>query len=100
MIGRGRLILLGVALVFVAGAGCRTAVPTDDVRIEADIKARLVAEKRANLTRLEVQSTRGVVYLSGRVVSDEQRARAGEIARDVPGVRRVVNSIEVRERRE
>jgi hyperosmotically inducible periplasmic protein len=94
------LALLGVGLVLAAGAGCRTAVPPDDVRIEAEIKARLVAEKRANLTRLGVSSTGGVVYLSGRVPSDEQRARAEEIAREVPGVRRVVNTVEVRDRRE
>jgi hyperosmotically inducible periplasmic protein len=94
------LVLLAAALALVAGSGCRTAAPPDDVRIEAEIKARLVAEKRANLTRLGVSSTRGVVYLSGRVLSDEQRARAEEIAREVPGVRRVVNTVEVRDRRE
>jgi hyperosmotically inducible protein len=94
------LVLLGVALVVAAGAGCRTVAPPDDVRIEAEVKARLVAEKRSNLTRLGVLSTRGVVSLSGRVLSDEERARAEEIAREVPGVRRVVNTVEVRDRRE
>jgi osmotically-inducible protein OsmY len=74
--------------------------PPDDVRIEAEIKARLVAEKRANLTRLGVSSTRGVVSLSGHVLSDEQRALAEEIAREVAGVRRVVNTVEVLDRRE
>ena len=58
------------------------------------------ARPAPNLTRLGVLSTRGVVYLSGRVLSDDQCARAGEITREVPGVRRVVNAVEVRDRRE
>ena len=100
MIRVGPVFRLGVVLVLTAGAGCRTLAPPDDVRIEAEVTARLVAEKRANLTRLGVLSTRGVVYLSGRVLSDDQCARAGEITREVPGVRRVVNAVEVRDRRE
>jgi hyperosmotically inducible protein len=99
---RAGLPALVVLVVVLAHAlpGCRTASPPDDVRIEAEVKARLVAEKRANLTRLGVQSTSGVVYLSGRVPSGDQRARAEEIAREVPGVRRVVNSVEVRDQRQ
>jgi hyperosmotically inducible periplasmic protein len=76
-------------------SGCATADPRDDTRIEAEIKARLVAEKDANLTRLGVVSTLANVYLSGTVESPEQRARAEEIARGVRGVRRVVNTLEV-----
>jgi hyperosmotically inducible protein len=76
-------------------SGCATADPRDDTRIEAEIKARLVAEKDANLTRLGVVSTLANVYLSGIVESPEQRARAEEIARGVRGVRRVVNTLEV-----
>jgi hyperosmotically inducible protein len=94
--------VLVALLVVLAHAlpGCRTAIPPDDIRIEAEIKARLVAEKGANLTRLGVQSTGGVVYLSGPVPSGDQRARAEEIAREVSGVRRVVNAVEVRDQRQ
>jgi osmotically-inducible protein OsmY len=81
----------------VAVAGCATVDPLDDTRIEAEVKARLVAEKDANLTRLGVLSSGGKVYLSGTVESPEQKARAEDLARGVRGVRRVVNALEVRE---
>ena len=60
------------------------------------MKARLVAEKDANLTRLGVVSRRAVVYLTGDVMSAEQKALAESVARSVSGVRRVVNTLDVR----
>jgi osmotically-inducible protein OsmY len=86
-------VVLGL---LVAAGACRPVNPTEDARIEAEIKARLVAETNANLTRLGVLSTGGVVYLSGTVVSGDEKARAEEISRSVRGVGRVVNSLEVR----
>jgi osmotically-inducible protein OsmY len=91
------LIAALLLIVGAAGAtGCATIDPWTDQRIEAEVKAQLVAEKDANLTRLGVVSTERTVHLIGRVVSDDQRARAGAIAQGVPGVRRVVNEVEVR----
>ena len=83
-----------VALVLVA-VSCATVNRNEDLRIESEVKARLVAETDANLTRLGVLSTGGVVYLSGTVVSADQRTRAGAVAKDVRGVRRVVNTVEI-----
>lgn len=77
-------------------SGCATVDPREDVRIEAEVKARLVAEKTANLTRIGVLSTNGVVYLSGTVESADARARAATLAGSVTGVARVVNTLEVR----
>jgi hypothetical protein len=68
----------------------------EDTRIESEVKARLVAEKAANLTRLGVVSHEGTVHLSGMVASPAQKAQAEAIARRVPGVTRVVNALEVR----
>ena len=62
----------------------------------SQIKARLVGEKSANLTRVGVLSTKGAVYLSGAVESAEARARAATLAQGVPGVTRVVNTLDVR----
>ena len=84
-------------LAFVLGVGgCATVDPRQDMRIEAEVKARLVGEKTANLTRVGVLSTNGAVYLSGAVESAEARERAATLARDVPGVARVVNTLDVR----
>lgn len=88
--------MLPLVMVVLAAAGCATVDPWEDARIEAEVKARLVAEQGANLTRLGVLSRRATVYLSGTVVSAEQRARAEALAKGVKGVRRVVNTLEVR----
>ena len=85
-----------VAGVLLMLGGCATFDPLEDTRIESEVKARLVAEKDANLTRLGVVSREGAVTLSGTVVSPEQRARAEDLARGVNGVSRVVNRLEVR----
>jgi hyperosmotically inducible protein len=87
------VLLLGLAL---AVGACATIDPREDVRIEAEVKARLVAEKTSNLTRIGVLSTNGAVYLSGAVESAEARARAATLAGGVNGVARVVNTLEVR----
>jgi hyperosmotically inducible protein len=90
------LTSLALALAIAAGASCAPINPNEDTRIESEIKARLVAERFANLTRLGVLSSGGVVYLSGSVASTEEKARADEVARGVRGVGRVVNTLEVR----
>jgi hyperosmotically inducible periplasmic protein len=93
--GRALAVAVALGLLAVAGA-CRPVNPTEDARIEAEIKARLVAETNANLTRLGVLSSSGVVYLSGTVASADERARAETLARGVRGVTRVINTLEVR----
>jgi osmotically-inducible protein OsmY len=85
------------ALVLAAAlAGCATFDPLEDTRIESEVKARLVAEKNANLTRVGVVSTEGVVQLTGTVAAPEQKARAETLAGGVSGVKRVRNALEVR----
>jgi osmotically-inducible protein OsmY len=91
---RGAL-LAAVGLALMLGA-CATVDPRQDPRIEAEVKARLVAETNANLTRVGVVSAEGIVYLTGTVASVEERARAAELALAVSGVRRVVNTLQVR----
>jgi osmotically-inducible protein OsmY len=92
---RAATLALLVAIGLVVVAGCKTVDPRDDVRIEAEVKARLVAEKDANLTRLGVLCTDRTVYLSGTVRSPEQAARAEAIAKGVSGVQRVVNTVTI-----
>jgi hypothetical protein len=92
---RGLVASAALGLALAAGA-CRPVNPTEDARIEAEVKAALVAERSANLTRLGVLSSGGVVYLSGTVASADEKARAAALSRSVQGVRRVVNTLEVR----
>lgn len=92
---RGRVLLALASLVLVV-SGCATVDPREDTRIEAEVKARLVADKNANLTRLGVLSSEGAVYLSGTVASVDEKAQAESLAKGVRGVRRVVNNLDVR----
>jgi osmotically-inducible protein OsmY len=95
MTRRWRRFLAILVAVTVTG-GCATLDPWQDTRIEAEVKARLVAQKDANLTRLGVVSREATVYLSGTVESADQRARAEGVTKGVTGVKRVVNTLEVR----
>jgi osmotically-inducible protein OsmY len=47
-----------------------------------------------------VVSRHATVYLSGAVESADQKAKAETVARTVPGVKRVVSTLEVRTRPE
>jgi osmotically-inducible protein OsmY len=95
MSDRWRRLVLVLAVALALGA-CATFDPLEDTRIEAEVKARLVGEKNANLTRVGVVSSEGVVHLTGTVASPEQRARAETLAGGVSGVRRVVNQLDVK----
>lgn len=70
----------------------------DDATITASVKSTLVADKAANLTRVDVDTNRGVVSLNGVVESAEQKSRAEQLARRVDGVRKVVNNLQVQKR--
>ena len=93
MSGQRLGVVLAVALLT---AGCATLDPQEDTRIEAEVKARLVGEKGENLTRIDVLSTNGVVYLSGTAATSTAREKAADLAAAVRGVRRVTNTLVVR----
>jgi osmotically-inducible protein OsmY len=67
----------------------------DDAGITAAVKAKLAGEKISTVTRIDVDTNQGVVALNGTVSSEAMRVRAGQIARDVKGVRDVVNNLKV-----
>jgi osmotically-inducible protein OsmY len=80
-----------------AGASAGRAI--DDGLITARVKAALVADPVTKARQINVETYQGVVQLSGFVDSKEARRRAVEIARDIDGVRRVKNSMELRRER-
>ena len=91
--------LRGLACLLLIGAvyGCSTVSdPWQDSRIESEVKARLVEQKNANLTRLGVVSRHAIVYLSGAVTSSDEKALAERLAGSVPAVTRVVSTLEIR----
>jgi osmotically-inducible protein OsmY len=91
------LRLLTCVLLIGSVYGCAVVRdPWQDSRIESEVKARLVEEKNANLTRLGVVSRHAVVYLSGTVMSSDEKALAERLAGSVPAVTRVVSTLQIR----
>jgi len=95
------MIRIAVLLVVLALSACqamtgRTAGRNiDDLTITASVKARLVADKLSNLTRIDVDTVNAVVSLTGLVESEFEKRRAEDIASLVDGVARIVNDLQV-----
>jgi len=85
-------------------AGCATNIGHDETSAEkiqdentsADVKAALSSDIQYKFEGVNVAANTGTVQLSGFVVSDEQKTRAGEIAKQVSSVNMVVNNITVK----
>ena len=69
-----------------------------DASVTTRVKAGFSGEELLHDSAIDVETTDHVVTLRGTVPSNEARLRAGEIARAVDSVTRVVNEIAVRER--
>lgn len=67
----------------------------DDASITAAVKSKLAAEKISTVTRIDVDTNGGIVALGGTVQSEAMRVRADQLARQVKGVRDVVNNLRV-----
>jgi osmotically-inducible protein OsmY len=89
------LIATGLAAC-TATTGKTAGENVDDVTITSEVKAKLAAEKVSSLTKIDVDTDRRTVYLSGTVDNTEMRRRAEEIARGVKHVAAVVNNLTVR----
>ena len=96
---RAFVVLMMIATV---AAGCQTLTGktagenVDDATITASVKTKLVAEKASNLTRVDVDTNRGTVYLNGSVDSAEIKAQAERLAWQAKGVKAVVNNLQVK----
>ena len=90
-----------LAILLVAASGCKSLTGEtigeniDDTNVTTSVKVKLAAQKGVTLTRVHVQTRKGVVYLTGSVDDPALKDRAGEIARSVAGVRDVINSVKV-----
>ena len=97
-----RPIVLSMALAFLVPIGGCTSMTgqtagqyMDDSTITASVKSKLVGDKIANLTRVDVDTTNRVVSLNGVVESPDLKRRAEELAMQVAGVSRVENHLQI-----
>jgi osmotically-inducible protein OsmY len=94
------LWLLSGVLAAGIGIGCRTnetpESQVNDVEITAQVKSKLASDMSlSTVPNVSVNSTNGVVTLSGAVNSGTDKTKAGQIAAAVPKVVRVDNNLQV-----
>jgi hyperosmotically inducible protein len=92
------VLLIALLVGCQAMTGKTAGQNVDDATITASVKSTLVADKVANLTRVDVDTNRGVVSLNGIVESNDQKTRAEQLARRVDGVKNVVNNLQVQKK--
>ena len=79
--------------ILVAAVGCSKA-PTD-AQIASDIQNKLNTDSGLQGKQLIVQADKGSVTLSGQVDNDAQRDAAARYASTEPGVKQIVNNLQV-----
>jgi BON domain-containing protein len=80
-------------LVILAGVACTKA--PDDKQLTGQIQTRLNEDSGLQGKPITVQTSDGVVTLSGTVDNETQRTAAARYASAIPGIKQVVNNLEV-----
>jgi len=95
---RGSWVVMGVliaGLVGCADTGQKTGAYVDDSWITTKVKSELIAENDTKAHNISVNTTKGVVTLTGTAETTQESNKAAEIARRVEGVKAVENDIRV-----
>ena len=99
---RGLGFVAVLLTIVTLAAGCQSMTgrsageSIDDAAVTASVKAKLVADRPTNLTRVDVDTNNGTVYLNGTVDTAEQKVRAEQLAWQAKGVKSVVNNLQVK----
>jgi len=92
MEGVVRIITRVVLSLFVIAAA---ACGGNDTTVEVGVKARLAADPVVHSRQIDVDAHRGVVTLSGKVDSRDERQHAMQVAASTEGVLRVIDHMVV-----
>jgi hypothetical protein len=84
------VLLVGILTV---GVACTKA--PDDSQLNGQIQSKLSQDSGLQGKPITVQTARGVVTLSGTVENDAQRTTAARLAAEVPGIKQVVNNLQM-----
>jgi hyperosmotically inducible protein len=86
-----------VVAVTITLAACGKSVgeTIDDATITAQVKTRLLNDPQVGGMRIDVDTTMGVVTMSGVVKSRAEESRAMDLARRVSGVKDVRSTLQV-----
>ena len=95
MKARTSLYLSIILLISVMGATTACSKAPSDTQISSQLQDRLNSDSGLQGKQLSVQSQNGTVTLSGAVDNDAQRDAAARYAAAIPGVKQVVNNLQV-----
>jgi osmotically-inducible protein OsmY len=80
-----------LSLLVVAAAACGRS----DQAVQGGVKARLAADPVVHSRQIDVDAHKGVVTLSGRVDSADERQHAMQVAASTEGVLRVIDHMAI-----
>jgi hyperosmotically inducible protein len=94
-------VWMAALLIGLAGcAGTQTSQSTgeyiDDAAITTKVKSALISDSEVSAFPINVDTTNGVVHLTGTADTRAEADKAARIARGVAGVKSVVNKIQVK----
>ncbi len=95
-----KMLTIALAVMFFM-SGCQAMTGEtagqniDDGTLTTYVKTALAGERVNTLTRVGVETNNGIVVLTGEVETAQERSRAGTVASQVKGVKRVVNNLQV-----
>ena len=95
MKARTSLFLRTIASVVVLALAVACAKPANDTQTVSSIQAKLSSDSGLQGKQMTVQSDKGTVTLSGTVDNDAQREAAAKYAASEPGVKTVINNLQV-----
>src|SRR5687767_2530389 len=88
------VLLLALAVMFSA-CGKSISDTIDDGTVTARVKTAFINDPVVGAARIDVDTFKGVVTLSGRVKSKEEEAKAIALARSIRGVADVKSTLQV-----
>src|SRR5690349_4461309 len=89
------VMALVLALPLFAACGKTVGETIDDATITTRVKTSFINDKDVGALRIDVDTFKGVVTLSGRVKSKAEEAKAIAIARTIKGVTDVKSTLQI-----
>ena len=89
------MVALMLALPLVSACGKTVGETIDDATITTRVKTAFVNDPVVGALRIDVDTFKGVVTLSGRVKSKDEEAKAIALARSINGVNDVKSTLQI-----
>jgi osmotically-inducible protein OsmY len=89
------LVAVVIALPLLGACGKSVGETIDDATITTRVKTAFINDPTVGALRIDVDTFKGVVTLSGRVKSKDEEAKAISLARSINGVAQVKSTLQI-----